>query len=117
MKIKGNFDKMKEKILLLKEEIEILKKISHKNIVKYFYTDICQDNSSVDIVFEYVSGGSISNMLNKFGKFDEKLVCKYTEQILEGLNYLHSLGIIHRYFFQSSFKIKKKKLNGFIIVT
>lgn len=97
---------MKEKILLLKEEIEILKKISHQNIVKYFYTDICQDNSSVDIVFEYVSGGSISSMLNKFGKFDEKLVCKYTQQILEGLNYLHSLGIIHRYYFKVPLKHK-----------
>jgi len=94
---------MRKEILILKEEIEILKKISHKNIVKYFYTDICEDNSSVDIVFEYVPGGSISSMLSKFDKFDEKLVCKYTEQILDGLNYLHSLGIIHRYFFQSSF--------------
>ncbi len=95
--IKGNIEKIRKEIVILKEEIEILKKISHKNIVKYFYTDICEDNSSVDIVFEYVPGGSISSMLTKFGKFDEKLICKYTEQILEGLNYLHSLGITHRF--------------------
>lgn len=83
--------------MFLKEEIEILKKISHKNIVKYYYTDICEDNSSIDIVFEYVSGGSITMLLQKFGKISEKLVAKYTIEILEGLNYLHSNGIIHRY--------------------
>lgn len=89
-------ENIRKAILTLKEEIEILKKISHNNIVKYYYTDICIDNSSVDIVFEYVAGGSISFMLSQFGKFDEKLVSKYTKQILEGLSYLHTLGITHR---------------------
>lgn len=45
---------------------------------------------------EFMPSGSIRTLLNKFGSFQEKLVKKYTKQILEGLEYLHSNGIIHR---------------------
>jgi serine/threonine protein kinase len=40
-------------------------------------------------------GGSISRMLEVYGKFNENLIKKYTTQILEGLEYLHSHNIIH----------------------
>lgn len=35
-------------------------------------------------------------MLKKFGVFQENLIAIYLNQILEGLNYLHSRGIMHR---------------------
>ena len=44
---------------------------------------------------EYISGGSIKSLLNKFGPFDEKTIKVYTRQILNGLLYLHSNKIIH----------------------
>jgi serine/threonine protein kinase len=34
-------------------------------------------------------------MLEVYGKFNENLIRKYTTQILEGLEYLHSHNIIH----------------------
>lgn len=52
----------------------------------------------VDIAVEYVSGGSIRALLDKFHTLEEKVVKSYTLQILEGLAYLHSAGIVHRYF-------------------
>jgi len=45
---------------------------------------------------EYVSGGSVRNLLDKFNQLDEKVVATYTRQILEGLAYLHFHGIIHK---------------------
>jgi len=50
----------------------------------------------VDIIMEYVPGGSVRHLLNKFGKLHEKTVQKYTKELLEGLTFLHSKGIVHR---------------------
>jgi len=35
-------------------------------------------------------------MLEKFGRFDEALIKKFIKQIVLGLVYLHSQGIVHR---------------------
>lgn len=45
---------------------------------------------------EYVSGGSLKNLINKIGKLNEKLIRKYLIQILDGLEYLHKMKIVHR---------------------
>ena len=45
---------------------------------------------------EYLPGGSISSMLKLYGPFEECIISKFTKQILLGLKYLHSNGIIHR---------------------
>lgn len=45
--------------------------------------------STLYIFLEYVPGGSIASMLERFGKFSEELVRNYTRQLLLGLEYLH----------------------------
>ncbi|KAJ2725989.1 ATP binding [Coemansia sp. Benny D115] len=78
----------------LKHELDLLKGLDHKNVVKYLGTDM--DDRNLYIFLEYVSGGSVSSALASFGMFPESLVRTYTGQILEGLVYLHDQGIIHR---------------------
>ncbi|KAJ1731710.1 ATP binding [Coemansia sp. Benny D160-2] len=78
----------------LKHELDLLKGLDHKNVVKYLGTDM--DDTNLYIFLEYVSGGSVSSALASFGMFPETLVRTYTAQILEGLVYLHAQGIIHR---------------------
>ena len=41
-------------------------------------------------------GGSIRQLLKKFHVFVEQVIRRYTYQILRGLYYLHSQGIMHR---------------------
>jgi len=45
---------------------------------------------------EYVAGGSLRDILKKFGPLDEKLTKIYIRQILEGLLYLHQNKVVHR---------------------
>ena len=48
------------------------------------------------IFTEYMCGGSIKQMLDQFGPFEETTTVTYTQQIVSGLCYLHSRGIVHR---------------------
>lgn len=43
-----------------------------------------------------MENGSLKDIITKFGCFSESLAAKYCYQVLQGLNYLHSLQIIHR---------------------
>lgn len=38
---------------------------------------MAQDKTEVDIVMEYMPGGSLRGLLDKFGKFDENLIKVY----------------------------------------
>ena len=48
------------------------------------------------IYMEYMPGGSVASMLKQYGSFDEKVIKKFTKQVLMGLEYLHAKGVIHR---------------------
>lgn len=73
----------KEAIDSLKSEINILKQIDHKNVIKYIGSEIIGDEFC--IYLEYASEGSLLNSYKEFGPFDEDLIKKYTKQIVEGL--------------------------------
>eukprot|EP00439_Symbiodinium_sp_Y106_P055454 s3677_g7.t1 len=75
-------------------EINLLSKLKHKNIVKYM--DSIRTETHLNIVLEFVEGGSIAAIIKKFGAFPESLCAIYTLQILKGLKFLHSQGVIHR---------------------
>jgi serine/threonine protein kinase len=45
---------------------------------------------------EYVENGSLDSLIKKFGKLPETLVATYVQQVLLGLDFLHSQGVIHR---------------------
>jgi len=45
---------------------------------------------------QFVPGGSIANVLARFGALVEEVFCSYTKQILEGVEYLHNNNVIHR---------------------
>lgn len=78
----------------LKQEISLLKELSHENIVRYLGSNT--DSNNMFIFLEYVPGGSVSSMLKMYGPFEEELIKNFTRQVLVGLVYLHSKGIIHR---------------------
>jgi len=46
---------------------------------------------------EYLTGGSISKILQNFGSLQESVYKKYTRQVLEGVKYLHDRKVVHRF--------------------
>ncbi|KII93880.1 hypothetical protein PLICRDRAFT_36100 [Plicaturopsis crispa FD-325 SS-3] len=78
----------------LKLESETLKDLDHPNIVQYLGFE--ETPKFLSIFLEYVPGGSVGSCLRKYGKFDEDVTKSFTSQILAGLEYLHSKGILHR---------------------
>lgn len=87
-------EKAQAHIKELEEEVKLLKNLSHPNIVRYLGT--VKEEETLNILLEFVSGGSISSLLGKFGSFPEAVIRMYTKQLLLGLDYLHKNGIMHR---------------------
>ncbi|SPO24727.1 related to SSK2 - MAP kinase kinase kinase of the high osmolarity signal transduction pathway [Ustilago trichophora] len=78
----------------IKDEMEVMSMLSHPNIVEYYGIEVHRDR--VYIFEEYCQGGSLAALLEHGRIEDETVIQVYTLQMLEGLIYLHSQGIIHR---------------------
>ncbi|KAF5905192.1 mitogen-activated protein kinase kinase kinase 19 [Clarias magur] len=77
----------------LEREVDLLKNLHHRNIVGFLGTAL--SGHVISILMEYIPGGSISSVLNRFGPLPEKVFALYTRQILEGVIYLHGNKVIH----------------------
>eukprot|EP01104_Vermistella_antarctica_P008847 TRINITY_DN2252_c0_g1_i23.p1 TRINITY_DN2252_c0_g1~~TRINITY_DN2252_c0_g1_i23.p1 ORF type:complete len:637 (+),score=158.65 TRINITY_DN2252_c0_g1_i23:634-2544(+) len=66
-----------------------------KNVLKKLI-EIIESENSINLVLEFIEGGSLQGILKKFGKVSESLIQRYILQILRGLVYLHSKGVVHR---------------------
>jgi serine/threonine protein kinase len=75
--------------------VESLKELNHPNIIKYLKVDPAPDRQGINILLEHIAGGSVRNLLDKFGPLEEKVIRIYMRQILEGLKYLHKNDIVH----------------------
>ena len=86
--------RLQQHVKALYQEMQVLRKLKHKHIVKCF--GILHASDSVSLLMEYVKGGSIHRLILKQGAVQEKDVSTFCQQILEGLVYLHENKIVHR---------------------
>lgn len=82
-----------EEMERLHREVQILSQVNHKGIVKYL--GCYQKGRKVYIGMELCAEGSLRERLRK-GVISEEEGKKVAIQLLEALQYIHSLGIIHR---------------------
>jgi serine/threonine protein kinase len=68
--------------------------LSHPNICKYYGMAI--EGSNFYILMEFIGGGTLEKLLDAGRIGDEGTIKKYSREILEGIQYLHSQGMIHR---------------------
>jgi serine/threonine protein kinase len=70
--------------------------ISARNpfVVRFFYSFTCRDN--LYLVMEYLNGGDMYSMLRNLGCLEESMARVYVAELVLALEYLHSLGVVHR---------------------
>lgn len=77
-------------------EVSLLKHLEHPNIVRYYQTDLAADMASIDVMLEFVPGGSLKSLLNKYNMLEIEIIRSFAKQLLQGLDYLHMNKIVHR---------------------
>lgn len=84
-----------EKLLRrFEREIDILKRMSHPNIVKYYGGGT--HSYQRYYAMEYIDGGSLQDILKKRQKLDWERTIQVGRQLCEALEHAHNAGIIHR---------------------
>ena len=89
-------------------EINILKKIDHPNIVKIF--EFYSNKSKYYLILEFCEGGNLYEFLDE-NKLSEFQVIYIMFQILSAMNYCHNMNILHRDLKPDNILIKKSE-NG-----
>ena len=88
-KIKTEEDKRR-----VQTEIEILQKMSHINVIKA--KKILKDSENIYIMMEYCEKGELFHYIEKEICLSNDEAACYFYQLINGLEYIHQKGIVHR---------------------
>ncbi|KAI6175836.1 Calcium/calmodulin-dependent protein kinase type 1 [Aphelenchoides bicaudatus] len=78
----------------LENEIRVLRKLRHPNIVQLF--DTYDENGHVYLVMELVTGGELFDRIVAKGSYTERDASNLIRQVLEAVSFMHSNGVVHR---------------------
>lgn len=78
----------------LDNEITVLRRLAHANIVQLLET--FEDKNKVYLVMELVTGGELFDRIVEKGSYTEKDAADLIRQVLEAVDYMHEQGVVHR---------------------
>ena len=114
-------NKLSDKIDIckIKEEINILKRLNHKNILKYY--EYIETNGNIYIIMEELKGGTLKDWIkkNKNENINEEKISLIIKNILSAISYLHNMNMCHRdikpenIMFKNNYDINSIKLIDF----
>ena len=84
----------KNNIIKIRKEINILKRIHHKNIIQLY--EIMESSSNLYIIMEYCENKELFDYIISKKFLQEKEACRLFQQIIDGVEYLHLSNITHR---------------------
>uniref|UniRef100_A0AAQ4S3B7 Calcium/calmodulin-dependent protein kinase 1Da n=1 Tax=Gasterosteus aculeatus aculeatus TaxID=481459 RepID=A0AAQ4S3B7_GASAC len=85
---------LKGKESSIENEIAVLRRIKHENIVAL--EDIHESPDHLYLIMQLVSGGELFDRIVEKGFYTEKDASTLIRQVLDAVNYLHKMGIVHR---------------------
>lgn len=82
----------------IEREIQIMKMIKHKNIIRLY--EIHEEPKKTNLVMELVTGGELFDRIvdqyKDHGQYSEKDAAAVIKPICEALSYLHAKNVVHR---------------------
>ncbi|KAL3113124.1 hypothetical protein niasHT_017203 [Heterodera trifolii] len=78
----------------LENEIRVLKRLRHNNIVQLY--DTFEEKHCVYLVMELVTGGELFDRIVAKGSYTEKDASNLIRQVLEAVSFMHDNGVVHR---------------------
>lgn len=79
----------------VENEMKIMRRVQHPNIVRYM-ENIEWDDRLLIIIMEYIPGGDLGKIISDEGAFPEDMTQTMSKQLLSALGYLHTNNITHR---------------------
>ncbi|OMJ89914.1 hypothetical protein SteCoe_7802 [Stentor coeruleus] len=76
------------------QEVFIMKKLKHRNIIRLL--EVFESNRNVMIVLEYAGGGDLLQIIKARGRLNEDEARGIFYQLIEAVKACHDAGIIHR---------------------
>ncbi len=92
-------------------EIEMLKKLDHLNLVKIY--EFYSTKDDYFIVTDYCKGGELFDKIQDVAPFEEKQAAYIIYQLLSSVHFLHTSNIIHRDLKPENILIDQVKENNF----
>ncbi|XP_044125960.1 serine/threonine-protein kinase H1 [Bufo gargarizans] len=75
-------------------ELSVLRRVRHTNIIQLI--EVFETQERVYMVMELATGGELFDRIIAKGSFTERDATHVLQMVLEGVKYLHTLGITHR---------------------
>lgn len=82
-------DASQQAAIEIRNEVTLMQRATHENLVRYFGAR--RDGDKVQLIMEYVSGGSLASVIKRQEKLRESVIRSYTLDIVSGLSYLHNV--------------------------
>jgi len=76
------------------KEINILQKLDHPNIIELY--EVVDSRKYIFLIMEYVPRGELFDYIVKHGRLMEWQACRFFHQLIDAVEYIHSMHIVHR---------------------
>jgi 5'-AMP-activated protein kinase catalytic alpha subunit len=78
----------------LRREIDVMSRMDHPSLIKLH--EVMNSPRNIFLVLDLAAGGELFNKLAQDGALAEPVARNYFQQLIDALDYMHTLGAIHR---------------------
>lgn len=101
-------------VLGIHDEINLLRKIRHPNVLQLY--EIFESDNNVHLILEHLEGKELFDQIKERGNYKEEDAATILKCILDALVVLHSNHIIHRDIKPENLIFRDKNLNSLVII-